>query len=62
MSLFKLEKYESTLYTLVNLLRQDDNINSSVYTEINRNSNTTLKQTVKLYQDPYKEIRKRNQI
>lgn len=55
-SLFKLEKYESTMYTLVDLLRKNDKITSKIFTEINHDSNNTLKQTVSLYQNQLSDI------
>lgn len=55
-SLFKLEKYESTMYTLVDLLRKNDKIISKIFTEINHDSNYTLKETVNLYQNQLSDI------
>lgn len=61
MNLFKLEKYESTMFSLVDLLRKNDKITSKVYTEINHDSNITLKQTAALYQNQYSDIINRYQ-
>lgn len=56
MSLFKLEKFESTMFTLVDLLKQNDKITSNIFTEINRDSCNTLKQTIVMFQNQYSEI------
>lgn len=55
-SLFKLEKYESTMYSLVDLLRKNDKITSKIFTEINHDSCNTLKQIVHLYQNQLFDI------
>ena len=56
MSLFKLEKYESAMYTLVDLLRKNDKITSKIFTEINHGANNMIKQATALYKKQHTDI------
>ena len=62
MSLFKLEKYESVMYTLIDLLRKNDKITSKIFTEINHDANNMINQTTSVYKKQHADICQRYQL
>lgn len=59
LNMFKLEKYESTMYTLVQLLKQNEKITSKIFAEINLYTNTTLLLMNTQYQKQLTDIKQR---
>lgn len=56
LALFKLDKYNSTMFTLIQLLKQDDVIISKIHADVEQKSNIVLKQFVNQCKQQHTEI------